>query len=271
MVAVPHSDLHSNILKVLATSTVPKGSTAISKELPVGGRPKAKELAQLLSEMVAAGSIVEFPGKPPKFARGPVESWVRSRVLEMLTAGKQEEPKLTKALIPHEHLLAEVMTDLQLEGKVFAHPPLSAKGKILYAMEPPEVLTYIGKELDKLLAAAQEKGFTQVAIRAAVLSRLAPESLYLAPARRPPIVETIRRLEPRAERGVAVAIVSLRKELAGHYDHASIDKEILALARQAILDLHSHAWPARLSADEKRCLIEDGRGGWFDSVTLRRK
>lgn len=279
MVAEPHtaqSDLHSNILKVLATDAAPKVASAISKALPVGGRPKPKELARALSEMAAAGSILVIPGKTPKFMRAPAETWAQAMVLEVLQKGKLTEAKLAQALSPHDDLAAGVIAHLKSAGKVFVHPATGAKNTpVSYALVPPDPITYIGKDLDKLLAMGEKKGFTQEAVRAAVLSRLGPAPPTVTAARaaggRPPIVAAMRSIEPRADLGVSVPIASLRQELGGQYGQAAIDQEILTLAAQAILNLHSPPWGARLSAEQKSALIEDGRGGWFDAVTLRRQ
>lgn len=266
MVAAPGtalSDLQSNILKVLAASAAPKNATAIGKALPVGGRPKPKQLTQVLSEMAAAGSIVVLPGKTAKFVRAPVEAWAQAWILETLEKGKQSEAQLSKALSPHEHLLGDVIKRLKREGKVFVHLPTGAKDTpVSYALVPPDPMHYIGTDLEKLLQKAKAKGFSPAQIRRAVLSQL--------PAEPPPIIETIRQLEPRADLGVTVPIPRLRRALSAKHDQASIDKEILELAAQGGLDLHSHPWPARLSADEKKSFIADGHGGWFDSVALRR-
>lgn len=270
MVAVPQSDLRSNILKVLVTTAAPKSSAAIHKALPVGGRPKTKALAVTLSEMADAGSIIEFPGKSAKYARAPALSWVEAMLLEQLAAGTPvPEDKLAKSLVPHQQLLPKVVKALERERKLCVHPPIKTKGSALYGTMPPDLLTYIGKDLQKLVAVARSKGFSPTAIRAALLSQVPESELKPKSPVPPPIAEAIRRLEPGADRGVAVSIAALRKALAADHDQASVDLEILALAKQAVVDLHSHPWVARLSSQEKRSLIEDGRGGWFDRVSLR--
>ena len=69
----------------------------------------------------------------------------------------------------------------------------------------------------------------------------------------------------------AVSIARLRETLSGRYDKGSFDAAMLSLLKRGILELQSHAWPARLTSEEQRELIDNGQGGWFDSAALRRR
>ncbi len=79
------------------------------------------------------------------------------------------------------------------------------------------------------------------------------------------------RIEPRINEGAAVGLVRLREALAADYDKPGFDAAILALARSGVVELQSHAWPARLTAEERSLLIDNGHGGWFDSAALQRR
>jgi hypothetical protein len=131
--------------------------------------------------------------------------------------------------------------------------------------------------VDKLVAAAMRKGFSASAVRVAVMRHLEEKPAnadagrktgFDIPAEPAGIVQAMRHLEPRVEAGAAVSISRLRRCLGDRLDKETFDVAVLSLARQAVVELQSHAWPARLTVPEQRELIDNGRGGWFDSVAL---
>ena len=84
------------------------------------------------------------------------------------------------------------------------------------------------------------------------------------------ILAAMSRLNSQASRGALVYLADLRAALARQYrDKDAFDRAVLALAEEGKVQLQSHAWPGRLSDDEKNALIPNGRGGFFDAIGLR--
>jgi hypothetical protein len=132
-------------------------------------------------------------------------------------------------------------------------------------------------ELQRLIGRLAARGMAQWHIRAEMLRHLGAA----APAAAAPpaasvdaadaILEAMHRLEPRVNEGAAVSIARLRDGLSARCDKAAFDSALLALLARGVVELQSHAWPARQTAEEKSLLIENGRGGWFDSAALLRR
>jgi hypothetical protein len=85
------------------------------------------------------------------------------------------------------------------------------------------------------------------------------------------LLEAMSRAEPRVHDGAAVSIGRLREMLGGGYDKKSFDEALLLLAARGVVELQSHAWPARLTPEQQKQLIDNGQGGWFDSAALQRR
>jgi hypothetical protein len=280
MPAAPQSDLQANVLKALAGSVAPLAPSAIAKALPVGGRPQANVLKGLLAQMAGAGLLVRIPGKTEKYVAAPIEDWARAALLALLAAGPQTEAKLKQTLTKgYEHLLGDLTASLLVGGKVFRHPPVTAGGKPKFALHPADPVAYLAKDLDKLLLTVAKKGFAPEAVRDAALRHLGATAgavdAKLGETQGPTlageeILQAMRRLEPRVDTGAAVSISRLRRALEARCDKNTFDAAVVSLAQRGVLELQSHAWPTRLSNEERDALIANGRGGWFDSVARRR-
>jgi hypothetical protein len=293
MPASPASDLQANILKVLSAGGPPLTPPKIARALPVGGRPPLKLLRSLLAQMAAAGRLERLPGKTDRYIAAPAEAWARSTLLEMLRFGPQTGAKLEKSLtVHHAHLATDLLAALIDSGQVFRHPAPSKAGKSAFALTPPDPLPYLAGALDRLQRAVEEKGFAPAAVRAAVLRHLGASEFTSAArgagdadAKATPkpapknaaglspetVVEAMGRVEPRVNDGAAVPIARLRDMLGAQHDKKSFDEAMLLLAARGIIELQSHAWPARLTAEQQKLLIDDGHGGWFDSAALQRR
>jgi hypothetical protein len=209
-------------------------------------------------------------------------------LLKSLAAGPRSKAKL-ESVLPKSHRgrLGELLQPLLAAKQVFVHPPFG-KGGSKYALQAADPLDYFAKQVDKLLSDVAKKGFTPAAVRAAALRHLGgydtdgsegdgsesgadthsatSRGLRAAPDS---ILEAMRRLEPRVESGAAVSISRLRQALGGRFDKESFDSAVLLLANRSVVELQSHAWPTRLSAGEQKELIDNGCGGWFDSLALQ--
>jgi hypothetical protein len=142
-----------------------------------------------------------------------------------------------------------------------------------------DLLASVGPELDRLVAGFAARGLSVQSVQAAMRRHLgaAPEQPAPPEALRAPgtvaadaVIAAMHRLEPRVNEGAAVAIARLREALTPLCDKASFDAALLTLLERGLVELQSHAWPARLTAEDKALLIDNGQGGWFDSAALRR-
>lgn len=278
---LPSSELQANIRKALLSGIAPMTRQALAKALPVGGRPGPKALKAQLDAMVAAGQLVCIPSKMPKFTCAPIEEWVQAAWLQLLSKGPQPQVKLRKVLPQSfEATLDRVLEEMLSKRKIFLHPPPTKARKPLYALEPADPATYLAKNLEKLLAATVQLGFSTNAVREAAIRYLGAQARQAkaksagasetAAALQDEILQAMRRIEPRVDLGAAVSIARLRQSVSRVMDKPTFDVSVLDLAKGGVLELQSHAWPARLTPDEQDELIDNGRGGWFDSAALRR-
>lgn len=137
----------------------------------------------------------------------------------------------------------------------------------------------VGVELERLIARLAARGLPLGHIRTEMLRHLGAAGPAAPPVAQPAsrsaatgaILEAMHRLEPRVNEGAAVSIARLRDALSAQCDKPAFDHALRALLARGVVELQSHAWPARLTAEEKSMLLENGRGGWFDSAALLRR
>jgi hypothetical protein len=281
---LPTTELRANLIKVMSIGVKPLAPAAILKALPVGGRPTSKVLKEELSRMAADGLLVRLPGKTDKYVAAPVESWAKRALLEELGSGPKTLAKLKKTLTPAgSPLWADLSASLLAAGRMFEHPPRTGSGPTLFALTPPDPAAYFAKELEKLIGGVVKRGFEVAAVRAAIVHYLG-EPAHDEPAHDEPadvlapaitaesLLAALHRLDPRVAQGATVPIGRLREHLQaqGHANKPRFDSLLLSLAGRGVLELQSHAWPARLTDADREALVSNGRDGWFDSVALPR-
>jgi hypothetical protein len=272
-------ELEANILKVLCATHRPMTPAAILKALPVGGRPKPKVLKEWLARMEPGGAVARVPPESDKYVNGPIAAWVSRAVMTELAAGPQTRVKLLKFItVSHGDLLDETLASLVASGAIHLHPPPTKAGHPAYGLGAPDPITYLAKDIDKLLKTAVGKGFSAAAVRQALHRYFGDSAAHSPTAIAPPVrpalslesvVAAMRRLEPRIDHGAAVPIGKLRSALGDSGAKDVFDAALMALAASGVIELQSHAWPERLSAGERESLVDNGRGGWFDSAALR--
>lgn len=267
-------ELKANIIKVLSASHKPMGAAPILKALPVGGRPKSKALAEFLAQMERDGLLVSVPRQSGKYVNAPIDEWVRNTLLTSISSVPKTEARLLKIVTPsNANLLAILLASLRKEGKIYEHPPLTKTGKPSFGLLPPDPITYIAKDVDKLITVAVGKGFPKAAIRHALIRYVSdgPSASAAPTLSSEALIAAMRRLDPRVDNGASVPIGKLRESLAQNYPKHVFDNAVIQLASAGILELQSHAWPERLTDKERDALISNGRGGWFDSAALRQR
>jgi hypothetical protein len=281
---LPTTELRANLIKVMSIGVKPLAPAAILKALPVGGRPTSKLLKVELARMTADGVLVRLPGKTDKYVAAPVESWAKRALLEELGSGPKTLAKLKKTLTPAgTPLWADLSASLLAAGRMFEHPPRAGSGPTLFALTPPDPAAYFAKELEKLIGGLVKRGFEAAAVRAAIVHYLGEPAQGESTRDEPTDVEApaitddtllaaLHRLDPRVADGATVPIARLREHLHAQApaNKARFDSLLLSLAGCGVLELQSHAWPARLTDADREALVSNGRDGWFDSVALPR-
>lgn len=271
------SEVALNVVKVLSLATTPLGAAAIARALPVGGRPTPKALQPLLAQLVADGHLLCTSDSPARYITAPPEAWAQRVVLAALSKAPQPESKLKMALTRFfERLLPTALTALTETGKAYRHPARTKAGKPVYALRPADPAEFLANDLDKLIAAVAAKGFAANDVRRAAVRLLTGEPSSKGDTRprdaEAQVLAGLYRLDPRSDLGAAVPVALLREALRETLPvKAEFDSALLILAKRGVLELQSHAWPARLTEDERERLVDNGHGGWFDSVSLRRR
>jgi hypothetical protein len=271
-------ETESNVIKALATFDVQVAISAIVKCLPVGGRPSAADLRPLIDKLVADGRMLQTSSSPPKYIGAPIELWAQRAILASLAKGPQTEAKLkAKLTVPFEHALPLALKELVRAGRIFRHPPTSKAGKPAYANFPPDPAKFLSADLEKLISKVASLGFEVSEVKQSAIGLLSQSrqatGTFGSPQRnqeKSSLLERLCALDPRVRGGASVSIRNLRASMQDVFlTKADFDETLIALAREGVIEMQSHAWPARLTETERLLLVENDRGGWFDSVALR--
>ncbi len=244
------------------------GAAAI-KALPAGKKPKKEQAEACLSELIAAGRIHPWPGK--KLWKVDPELFARQEVLRALSVGPLTETEI-KNKIPGsaKSLVKTALAVLVKKGTVMPHPRLRTRKP--FGLGPPDAIDYLPAEIEAVFEKLRKLGFKADELQRA-LRRYAggPDAeVGAGPPGRESILAAMARLNRQVSRGALVYLAELRAALTREFsDKDAFDRAILELAREGKVQLQSHAWPGRLSDQEKNALVPNGRGGFFDAIGLR--
>jgi hypothetical protein len=263
------NDLDVMLETALARAGTPLTAAAVRKALPAGQKPSLREVLSRLSALVDGGRLHAWPGKGAKFSSVAAPRYASDRILAALAQGPLTEAEI-KRRVPAaaKPLVKAALADLVDARRVWRHPKRASKSRC--ALTPPDPLDYLPDEIEAVFKKLAKLGFSQDALRAALRRYATAYEPKPAPAEGELIPAAMLRLNPQAAHGALVYVASLRAALADHFqDKASFDAAVRALAERGKVQLQSHAWPGRLSAEERQALIDDGRGGYVDAVGLR--
>lgn len=272
---LPHATMPGNdevdalLENVLERAGEPLTAAAVRKALPAGRKPPVGELLRRLTALVASGRVHDWSGKSPKFSSVPARRYAVDQVLAILAQGPLTEAEI-KSRVPAaaKPLVKSALAELVAAKRVWTHPKRA--GKLRCALSPPDAIDYVPDEIAAVVKKLAKLGFSEAAVRVALRRYITAEETKPPPQAAELIPQTMLRLNPQAAQGALVYLASLRAALADRFpDKATFDAAVMALAGQGKVQLQSHAWPGRLSAEERHRLIEDGRGGYFDAIGLR--
>lgn len=276
------------VLEAMHNADRPLTAAELSKRLVTPLKLTQKDLAAILEESVAAGTLHAIPGAT---AKGKARYWTRDvlefgrqAVVKALEAGAQSVANLKKAAAGlSAGQFEQVLQGLVAGQTVWRHPPLGKIKKELFGNRPPSPAPYlheVGAQLSKIVAqllAANvphddlRRAFVQLAEAAGISfagdtgarAGAAPTAL----GARADLVELMRRIEPGAERGALVGARDLRR--AAKLEKTQFDQAVLELARVGRLSLHRHDYATSLSTEERDELVHDGTGTYYVGMALR--
>ena len=288
-VALP-PEARERLLTLIAESSEPLSARHWAAGLSEFFKATEKQVAPLLTELVAAGTLHEFAplkGKALRYWDRGLADYARDSLLRTLNAkGSLKLADLKKAVLKAAKSLSdaqfrELFERLKQEQQVYEHPPVSSRAKTAqFGTQPPAPAPYLKAATDELrklvtkltaagvsLAALGEAGMQmlrsaglEVRVAAAVRSQAAGKTVDL--------IALMRSIEPGAESGALVTLPELRQ--AAGLPKEVFDEAVLQLAREGRLTLHRHDFAGNLAASERDALVTDGRGNFYIGVGLRR-
>ena len=169
-----HSDLVDAIREVLRQSEEPLTIPQLRERLCGPYRAiRIEELADVLGRQVAANVLVMCP----KYRSSQNRYWdrtLREHAKVVLTGALESGPmswtELRKKLPKYlRHLAESVLNEELARGAIFRHPPTSSRNGPRYASQPADVRSYVGNELQGMLARMHERGFARADVCEALM------------------------------------------------------------------------------------------------------
>ncbi len=274
-------EVNDLIVKVLSRNRLGLPADKIRKDLPPSHRISTDQLSACLAALLQEGRIFAWPFSPetgikapaPVYSVGPLDTLVSDDIRLRLSHGPLSLGEIKKSFPPHINKNLPIFLDPLLRDRIVKwHPPL--KGKRL-GLEDPDPAFFLSAEIRRLLQKGERLGFPREAIMKAVQGQVKPVPSPIAP---PPnaleteriVFQAMKTLKPTAAQGSLVFLPDLRKALKDSFpDKDSFDRAILTLARQEKIQLQSHSLPAELTQEQRRDMIDNGRGSFFMAAGIR--
>ncbi len=288
-VALP-PEARERLLMLIAQSSEPQSAKHWAAGLSEFFKAAEKQVAPLLTELVATQALHEFAplrGKALRYWDRGLNDYAQQVLLATLNAkGSLKLADLKKAVLKAAKGLSdaqfrELFERLMQERQVYEHPPISSRAKTAqFGTLPPASAPYLKAATDELRKVVTK--LTSAGVSLAVLSeagmqmlRVAGLEVRAASTERSPTLDTtvdliqlMRSIEPRAETGALVILPELRQ--AAGMPKEAFDEAVLQLGRDGRLTLHRHDFPGNLGVSERDALVTDGRGNFYIGVGLRR-
>lgn len=263
------ADLEAMLETAVGRANAPLSVTAATKALPTGKKPKKEQVQACLDKLVAAGRIHPWFGS--KFWSVSEKPYAREQVLQALSSGPLTETEI-KNKVPGsaKSIVKTALAALVKEGTVIAHPKLGKKTR--FGVGPPDAMDYMSAEIKAAFGRLTKLGFRADELQRALRRYVGrpDKGDGILPEVGEAILAAMVRLNSQLNRGALVYLANLRAALKEQFrDKDSFDRAVLELAQQGKVQLQSHAWPGRLSDQEKNALVPNGRGGFFDAIGLR--
>ncbi|MDB5386811.1 MAG: uncharacterized protein JWM11_2457, partial [Planctomycetaceae bacterium] len=247
-----------------------------------------RDLAPLLIEMAAQGSLHTFPPAKPN---GATRFWDRDLIASARQAiiqslnDKGPQPvanlkKVAKDLTPEQ--FESLFQELLNQNDIRQHPPVPGGKHVLFGTRPPVLGPYfkdVSSQLTKVIATLLSANVSNAELRQTLMQLIEDAGIVFGDSALPndsaavdstdfDVIGLMKRLEPGAERGALVGARELRR--AAQIEKSRFDTAVLGLARQGKLSLHRHDYPTSLTQDERDDLVTDGAGTYYVGLAIRR-
>lgn len=195
----PSSEVHKQLLTEIRSTAEPLPAKSLAKLLVAPCRITEKQLAPILDEYVAAGTLHVFPAKT---AKGKPRYWDRdaaaiSRAAALEAMQHADEPCTARELISRlvvplkftEGALTEILNEYVSAGTLYDFPPKSAKSKPRYWNRHPlefgrlailKTLDAKGPQTEANLKKAT-RGFSEVQFRQSLRDAIATGDVWRHP------------------------------------------------------------------------------------------
>ncbi|MEO8628063.1 MAG: hypothetical protein ABI612_08165 [Betaproteobacteria bacterium] len=268
---MPTSDDLAPLLEaVLARAGVPVTVAAITKALPAGKKLPKADVELVLGKLVATGRIHRWPARVAKFSTLSPEAFAREEILRAVASGPLTEVEIKRQVAAAARpLVKSALASLVRESTLAKHPKLG--GKVPFGLGPPDAADYLPAELETAFKRLIKVGFKDADLQLALRRYVGVATDQNVTADGPQeILTAMTRLNSQVSRGALLYLNDLRAALTKQFrDKESFDSAVMRLAEEGKVQLQTHAWPGRLSDNDKHALIPNGLGGFFDTIGIR--
>ncbi len=188
--SITQTELVDIVRDILRHSTEPLTIPRIRERLPGPLRlMRTEDLTEIVRRQVAAHVLVMCP----KYRSSQDRFWDRSLhehakvvLRAALSSGPMSWADLRKKFPKYlRHLADSVLNEELARGVIFRHPPTSMRMGPRFALLPPDVRAYAGKELREMLACLEQCGFARAEAREAIMHLLHEDEWAECAAKKP--------------------------------------------------------------------------------------
>ncbi len=295
------SDIKAAILSLLAASPDPLPVSKLRAALRKRHDLSVQELEALVAGHVGLGTVFRYA---PLRGEG-FRYWDRDRGRYLDTLIERE---LREAALPIQTLRGRVakrlpdisegelsvrVAGLLRAGRLHELPRVAGNRAARLSAKPPDPKVYLSGLIQRLVHAIEEEslrlaafGVPCAATFAAARALLESSVLYGRPAPdgvsphadsavteqdlEHQILEQLRRLSADLRHGGLVSTRELRgTEPRFAHEHAAFDRALLQLAKDGRVWLYRHDFPASLTESERKAMVTDGRGNYYNGISFK--
>ncbi len=295
------SDIATAILSLLAASPDPLPVSKLKAGLRKRHDLSVQELETLVAGYVGLGTVFRYA---PLRGEG-FRYWDRDRGHYLDTIIERE---LREAALPIQTLrgrvakrlrdvseteLRERIERLLRVGRLHELPRIAGNRAARLSAKLPDPKDYLSGLIQRLVHAIEEEslrlaafGVPCAATFAAARALLERSPLYGQPAAdgvslhvdsavaeqdlEHQILEQLRRLSADLRHGGLVSTRELRGTLPRFaHEHAAFDRALLRLAKDGRVWLFRHDFPASLTESERKAMVTDGRGNYYNGISFK--
>lgn len=295
--------IEAAVLERLRAAPEPAALGKIQQALPKKPQVARESVARALEELVEQGRAFLFApyrGKDVRYWDRGHDEYARQVIREALAKKPRTATELDKTL---QKPLADwnasqrraAAQQFAAQGGIYQLPPLPGGKTVRYGLTRPDPADYLRTAMGRFLKAEASVrkllaplGISPEEVRTAaerLLGGKTPErgarvespvvaAVPTAPedagAEREAVLQKIRELARDPRLGGFVSLPDLRREMRSRVaDKERFDQIVCELASRQVVELYPHDYPASLPEEERNHLVADGRGAFYNGVSLR--